>query len=199
MTEIATEAGGQTPADIAYAQYQAGTGGNFRGAQPSPLSTELALPFTSLAGIISDIVFHPSQIVSGAIFNELTGNGTGGNGGNGGDQKTKLLLYLLGGIVVIAAAPVIYRAVNPSSRGKRQVRQERIASSLDDASNRATSALGAISSAAFNSTVVGFPLAYIALQELEDRHIIRSGVGNTLQGLMAGGVVAKMVGDIVPL
>lgn len=98
---------------------------------------------------------------------------------------------VLGGMI---AAPVIYRAYAGSKKGKRARMNEDMAIALDNASARSVALLASIGPA------IGFPMAYMSVQCLEDRGVITKGLGNTVQSLMAvaaAGQAASAVGGLL--
>ncbi len=155
-----------------HAESTAGTGGNFRGAQPSALSTELARPWAS------PIPFPD--------LSNLFGGG-GGGGDNGSKWASKWLLGLAALGIGVTAAPVAYKAFVGSRKGKRAQKAQDVGESLDFASTRATSLLTSI------MPYAAFPIAYITVEALEEKGYIKGELGDTVQTLMAVAMSAGFV------
>ena len=113
-----------------------------------------------------------------------------------GTGEVKLGFLGLTGIIltVAAAAPVGYALYNARKRPKKRVKdlsQDGTYLALEGASNRATSLLAGLLPA------FALPIAYIGVEELEQKHIITGALGDRVQTLMAAGVVAPAVGNII--
>ena len=93
--------------------------------------------------------------------------------------------------VAATAAPVVYIAYKGRKRGKKGKANEATYLALEGASNRATSLLAGLAPA------FAVPIAYIGVQELENKGIITKDLGNAVQGLMTAGVVAPAIGNII--
>ena len=93
--------------------------------------------------------------------------------------------------IAATAAPVIYIAYKGRKRGKKGKANEATYLALEGASNRATSLLAGLAPA------FAVPIAYIGVQELENKGIITKDLGNAVQGLMTAGVVAPAIGNII--
>ena len=111
-----------------------------------------------------------------------------GNGGGGEDLKKNLFLpLLLGGMALVAAAPTVYRVATSKAKGKQAAVADKVAKSLDDSSERATSLIRTF------LPIIALPATYIAIDELENRKIISGGLGDATQTLIA----TMAAGDIV--
>ena len=94
--------------------------------------------------------------------------------------------------IAATAAPVVYIAYKGRKRGKKaRTANEATYLALEGASNRATSLLAGLAPA------FAVPIAYIGVQELENKGIITKDLGNAVQGLMTAGVVAPAIGNII--
>ena len=111
-----------------------------------------------------------------------------------GDSKAVIpgFLALCAAIGVTAtAAPAIYIALKGRKRGKKGKANEATYLALEGASNRVTSLLAGLAPA------FAMPIAYIGVQELENKGIITKDLGNAVQSLMVAGVVAPAIGNVI--
>jgi len=152
--------------------------------------TVFELP-TTAAGVIAEVVQGPPLSTFPDILPDLLG---GGGGGNGVKSKNRFLPYLLGGMAAVVCAPIAYNAFFRPKKGKRAKDGDNVAQSLDLASSRATTLITAF------APVVALPVAYIAVDELENRKIISGALGDDVQLLMtamASGSLLSGVAGIV--
>ena len=94
----------------------------------------------------------------------------------------------------ISAAPAIYALYNQRRTKKHRVKditEDGMFLALEGASNRATSLIAGILPA------FALPIAYIGVEELEERAIISGPLGDDVQTLMAAGVIAPAVGNVI--
>jgi len=93
--------------------------------------------------------------------------------------------------IAATSAPVIYIAYKGRKRGKKGKANEATYLALEGASNRATSLLAGLAPA------FAMPIAYIGVQELENKGVITKDLGDAVQGLMVAGVVAPAIGNVI--
>ena len=94
--------------------------------------------------------------------------------------------------LVATSAPALYIAYKGRKRGKKaRTANEATYLALEGASNRATSLLAGLAPA------FAVPIAYIGVQELENKGVITKSLGDAVQGLMTAGVVAPAIGNII--
>ena len=104
-------------------------------------------------------------------------------------------LGLIGAIGLgLAAAPVIYALSKGRKRGKKgrmDLGDDYAFLALEGASNRSVSLLAAVAPA------FALPIAYLGIEDLEQRGIIGGEIGDRVQALIAAGAVAPAIGSVI--
>ena len=127
---------------------------------------------------------------TGAIISPTSVPGGSSDTPTGGHFLFRAALVCLG----VAAAPAIYAAYNAQKGPKKRssdITSDGMFLALEGASNRATSLLAGILPA------FAFPIAYIGIEELEEKRIISGALGDDVQALMTAGVLAPAVGNVI--
>ena len=104
-------------------------------------------------------------------------------------------LGLIGAIGLgLAAAPVLYTLSKSRKRGKKartDLGDDYTFLALEGASNRSVSLLAAVAPA------FALPIAYLGIEDLEQRGIIGGEIGDRVQALIAAGAVAPAIGSVI--
>jgi hypothetical protein len=136
---------------------------------------------TSLTETAADILSPFTSTVNGTTVNGVT------------PSKNRFLPLLLGGMALVAYAPVAYKAYASGSRGRRRKGVQDTVVALDAASSRATAMITAF------APIVAMPAAYIAVDELENREIISGPLGDDVQVLIAAMASGQLVSGLLGL
>ena len=104
-------------------------------------------------------------------------------------------LGLIGAIGLgLAAAPVLYAYSKRKGKGKKarsDLGDDYTFLALEGASNRSVSLVAAVAPA------FALPIAYLGIEDLEQRGIIGGEIGDRVQALIAAGAVAPAIGSVI--
>lgn len=112
-------------------------------------------------------------------------------------QVNQARLHLLGtaaAVGAITAAPALYALSLRKGRRKRKLTEKEIV--LGEAMENASKTTSSVLVTALASPAIATAAAYIIIQKMEDARLIRKGLGNAAQTLLAVQAAGPMIGGL---